>query len=114
MTIPSSSNASQPIVELYDDGDFTGHATTTSNNKWEYLLEDLTEGTHIMTAKSDGIESEPRIIQILASSGSEDWKGFEGRQLTTQQIYFGKSGLAFYVTLAEANAGGKRLFQKSQ
>lgn len=102
MTAEKTTPPSQGTVELFDNGKLVGYPAMTSDDEWEFVLKNLSEGLHVLTAKSGDTLSEAHNIQVASSSGSENWKGFvSGQRLTSERFYFAQSGLAFCIKIIE-------------
>lgn len=92
----------QTPIELFDNAQFIGNASMTGDNKWEYALRNLSEGPHVLTAKTGNTTSKPYTVQVGSSSGSEEWEGFALEyRLASERFYLTQSGLIFYIRYRE-------------
>jgi len=99
---PSESIQSKD-VQLHDNGVLAGTAVANPNGAWQMTLNNLSEGSHIMTASSDGTVSNDWVVNVQARSGSENFENFPVQRLEDKHVYIGKSGLIICIMKATSN-----------
>lgn len=83
-------------ITIYDNGKPVGDAAIGSNHTWSMTLNNLEEGTHVITAQQGiGVPSPSRTFNI--SSTTEDWGSIPIGDLKASSPYFLSSGLIFHI-----------------
>ena len=95
LTSSESMHATQ--VQVHDNGVLAGTQVVNTDGTWQLLLNNLTQGSHIMTASSDGTTSNPWAVNVTAASGSEDWADVPAQLFPANTFYVCPSGLIIII-----------------
>lgn len=93
----SSESIQSKEVQLHDNGVLAGTAVANPNGAWQLMLNNLTEGSHIMTASSGGTTSNQWAVNVSAASGNEDWADIPEQVFGDHTFYVCKSGLILVI-----------------
>jgi len=108
-------------VTLYSNGEPVGSTTPDGTGTWSFAFTNLKEGSNIMTASSDGKQSNEWTVNVSASSGAEDWENLPFTTVPSESMFKTQHGLTVFYRKIEGNTGagsiltigGKKVFRIS-